>query len=412
MAFAVGPDGSIDASRYGVLPGTDCTTALQALVGVELPADAWIKLKGGTYTVTAPIDAYTGVKNSLHTDHLWIRGAGSDATLGTIIRGSVAGPILAYNRNGVDAASSVILEGIGIENTNAAGTGLRLERIDYGYIANCRFGKAFRGCVIGEIQQTNVDINFFGCRFDGDLNTFAASLGLAGCFNGGLHGCCAFRWGTAAWRITGSINITAAHLEVNPGYAIQTGVNPDGGQSSLPSQGSWNGVVIENCGTAVRFEKETYRTHINYLNIHNPSEYGIWHRAGARSLNLSNCFIDGTVTGNGIRLSGAGPVYLNDVNVNVSGGADWLDEMPTLTINNVSAVANPTITTTAAHGLREGQNVLIASVGGATGVNGRRIVCQVPSTTTFRVVSDAPGTYTSGGTVANANLTMIKGDYA
>lgn len=91
-------------------------------------------------------------------------------------------------------------------------------------------------------------------------------------------------------------------------------------------------------------------------------------------------------------------------------GATWSQPMtwklPVLDISGVSSGINPTITTTAAHGLAAGQTVEIAGVLGATGVNGAQTVLATPTTTTFTVTDSAPGTYTSGGTVTPiVNLT-------
>lgn len=74
-------------------------------------------------------------------------------------------------------------------------------------------------------------------------------------------------------------------------------------------------------------------------------------------------------------------------------------------ITNVSNVANPTITTTTAHGLVVGQMVSIASVVGATGVNGTWTVLTVPTTTTFTItLASGPGAYSSGGTTTLINI--------
>lgn len=76
-------------------------------------------------------------------------------------------------------------------------------------------------------------------------------------------------------------------------------------------------------------------------------------------------------------------------------------------ITGVSNVVNPTITTSAAHGLAVGNVVTMFSVGGATGVNGVFTVASVPTSTTFTVTAAAPGVYTSGGFVANLSLTFL-----
>lgn len=76
-------------------------------------------------------------------------------------------------------------------------------------------------------------------------------------------------------------------------------------------------------------------------------------------------------------------------------------------ITGVTNVANPTITTSAAHGLAVGNVVSIFSVGGAVGVNGVFTVASVPTSTTFTITASAPGAYTSGGFLANLSLTYL-----
>lgn len=72
----------------------------------------------------------------------------------------------------------------------------------------------------------------------------------------------------------------------------------------------------------------------------------------------------------------------------------------TVTITGVTNAASAVVTTSAAHGLGVGDKVTIASVVGATGVNGTWVISAVGSTTTFTVpVGAAPGAYSSGGTV-------------
>lgn len=72
----------------------------------------------------------------------------------------------------------------------------------------------------------------------------------------------------------------------------------------------------------------------------------------------------------------------------------------TVTVTGVTNAASAVVTTSGAHGLGVGDKVTIASVVGATGVNGTWVISAVGSTTTFTVpVGAAPGAYTSGGTV-------------
>ncbi|MGI8592959.1 MAG: hypothetical protein ACR2ML_01065 [Solirubrobacteraceae bacterium] len=77
------------------------------------------------------------------------------------------------------------------------------------------------------------------------------------------------------------------------------------------------------------------------------------------------------------------------------------------TITGVTNVVNPTITTSAAHGLLTGGEVVIGGVLGATGVNGTWVVASAPTTTTFTITAAAPGVYTSGGWVFNLALELL-----
>ena len=77
---------------------------------------------------------------------------------------------------------------------------------------------------------------------------------------------------------------------------------------------------------------------------------------------------------------------------------------------NITAVADgfPTIITSAAHGLSNGDVVTIASVGGITGMNTNSYVVMNVTTDTFAVEFDSTGgTYTSGGTATPVTWTEI-----
>lgn len=106
----------------------------------------------------------------------------------------------------------------------------------------------------------------------------------------------------------------------------------------------------------------------------------------------------------------------------LEGTADWdtdaikfvcvdADDYASL-VSGVSNTADPTITTSAVHGLVVGDRVAIFGVAGATGVNANFDVVTVPTTTTFTVtLAAAPGVWTAGGYVAklsgDLNLSSI-----
>lgn len=99
---------------------------------------------------------------------------------------------------------------------------------------------------------------------------------------------------------------------------------------------------------------------------------------------------------------GAG-TYRELVQVGVSGA------LAGTAITAVSAATNPTITTSAAHGLSVGQTVRITGVVGAEEVNGLWVVQSVPTGTTFTILLPvAPSTWVSGGVVSLP--IVIRGD--
>lgn len=78
------------------------------------------------------------------------------------------------------------------------------------------------------------------------------------------------------------------------------------------------------------------------------------------------------------------------------------------TITGVTNTTNPTVTTSAAHGLATGDYHEIFGVNGATGANGVSNVSSVPSTTTFVIPrTSAPGVYTGGGFLWNLHKTFL-----
>lgn len=77
-------------------------------------------------------------------------------------------------------------------------------------------------------------------------------------------------------------------------------------------------------------------------------------------------------------------------------------------ITNVDETINPTITTSAAHGLAVNDRIEVFNVAGSVEVNGVWRVASVPTTTTFTIALDpAPSTYTSGGFVANLETEFL-----
>ena len=72
------------------------------------------------------------------------------------------------------------------------------------------------------------------------------------------------------------------------------------------------------------------------------------------------------------------------------------------------AAGYPTVITSTAHGLSNGDVVTIASVGGITGMNTNSYVISNVTTNTFAVEFDSTGgTYTSGGTATPVTWTEV-----
>lgn len=77
---------------------------------------------------------------------------------------------------------------------------------------------------------------------------------------------------------------------------------------------------------------------------------------------------------------------------------------------NISGVGvgNPTILTSNAHGLNNGDVVDLESVGGINAVNGKSLQVLFKTTNTFAVAADSTGqTYTTGGTATPTTFTKL-----
>lgn len=95
--------------------------------------------------------------------------------------------------------------------------------------------------------------------------------------------------------------------------------------------------------------------------------------------------------------------------INAPSADDWAVIMD---VTGVTNSINPTVTTRTTNHLVAGATVVIAGVGGATGVNGTQTVTSVTDSTHFVLTMAAPGAYTSGGTVSythhvSAFLTLL-----
>lgn len=317
-AIVTGPDGTVDASKYGVTPGIDCTVAFKRLVGPELPKHATILLPPGRLTVSATVDARTGVKNAFHVDHLWLQGAGAvPGNLGTTIKGNVAGALVAYNAAGFDAAASVRIDGISFVNDHPAGIGLQLERIDSGTIRSCVFGPSHRGLVIGSKLATNVEISVRDCAFIGSLARFPAGIGASLNMHGHVDTIVATQWGDAAIELTRQVDVSHARLEQNR-CGVRTGTTLG---ASRPYSGHISGLTTEATITPIQITKNTQYAKFSVLKIHgtgnalgNPTA-GFDAQPGSGPITIDTAAITGAFSVAAIRLDGQGPV----VALNVTG---------------------------------------------------------------------------------------------
>ena len=99
---------------------------------------------------------------------------------------------------------------------------------------------------------------------------------------------------------------------------------------------------------------------------------------------------------------------------NATGTVESLKTVTSATISGATK-ANPGVVTATGHGLKEGQQVTIASVGGMTQLNGNVYTVRNPAANTFElygtdgvssVDSSAYGTYTSGGTATHGVVVL------
>jgi hypothetical protein len=103
------------------------------------------------------------------------------------------------------------------------------------------------------------------------------------------------------------------------------------------------------------------------------------------------------------------PMMINNVLVSPFLG-QWAATIPSGTISGTSDAGPDVITTSAAHGLKVNDRMVISGVAGDTAINGAFYVLTAPSTTTLTISATqggaaiaGAGTYTSGGTWTRAN---------
>ena len=113
-----------------------------------------------------------------------------------------------------------------------------------------------------------------------------------------------------------------------------------------------------------------------------------------------------------------------------SGATGTIESLSTATATNITGAtkANPVVITTGGHTFTEGQQVLIASVGGMTQLNGNYYTVKNPTSTTFELFTaqatattvvasvngNAYSTYTSGGTASHTSIILnnVKGVFS
>ena len=113
-----------------------------------------------------------------------------------------------------------------------------------------------------------------------------------------------------------------------------------------------------------------------------------------------------------------------------SGATGIIESLSTATATNITGAskANPVVITTGGHTFTEGQQILIASVGGMTDLNSNYYTVKNPTSTTFELYSaqatatttiapvngNAFGTYTSGGTASHTHIVLsnVKGEFS
>lgn len=327
--IVVRSDGTVDASAYGVIPGVDCTAALKRLVGVELPADATIQLPAGVLRLMARVDARTGIKNVLHTDHLFINGANGQ----TVISGNFPGPLLCYNFDGLDASAACKICGITFQNVHPDGWGLLLTRADNSTVKDCAFYGA-NGLAIGRKladgrSSTNLGNAVRDCLFQGNIRQFANGIGCALNMIGEVDNCRFFQWGTAL-SISRAVNVRGGRFE-NNSLALVTGTAPDG--IDLATNCTLTGIGFEANVRPVTIGKATFYSVLSGLWIHGTGnsitaaspQIGVVAQAGSGELVMNCVSSNGAFQIAAVRLAGNGPVVANVVNgaVKDSPGVAW-----------------------------------------------------------------------------------------
>lgn len=338
------PGGLINVADPGigftpVVPGEPDSWAKLKAISDAMAPNTTVLLNAGSYALSQPWDFYTGIKTSAHVDHLWLRGAGM-----TRIVGNFAGPLVAYNRNGVDATSDARVSGIEFQNSHASGIGLQLERIEKGILAALKFTACAQGLVIGAIQATNVDIDLYDIDLNGSLASFPNGVGLAARMIGRVFGIRATQWGTAC-RVANHVDFFGGRIE-ECNIGIRTGVTP--GDAEYSTVVSIIGMTNESTVRNVQMGKGTTSLSIHTYQSHgtgngvlalNPT-IGIDCQAGSGRISLQNAQISGSFSTAAVALNGGGPAVLINSSAGIkapAAGVPWLVGMDPAQVYNLGS---------------------------------------------------------------------------
>lgn len=338
MTITLEPDGTIAASKYGVVPGPDCTTAFLALVAARAADPSlWastIQLPPGGLNISQTIDGKTSSK----CPGLFIRGDGQEQTS---LYGNVPGPLLAWNAAGLDQSGSLRVSGMSVSNGHPSGTCIQGERIERSLFKDLVL-KGNRGLIIGDKQATNVEIVVKRCLFNGDIKQWPFGVGAALNMHGSIKDCAATLWRVAI-KLARFVTVEHLRLEGN-GVGLLTGQTASG--LSVPYGGSITDVSLEANEVPLLITKNSQFVRLvgcRILGTGNPTTHvspavGVNVQAGSGPITFDTVTVSGSFSTAAVQLSGDGPVVLTNSNAaNKSGGANWAGSTPAAKVTAIQS---------------------------------------------------------------------------
>lgn len=303
---------AVPVSNWGAIAsdGIDDTVGLRAAFR-EAPVTETLVFTDGAYQVSATVPMEFGPGKGGRRPVARAEGAGDTATL---IVGSFAGPLFAYNAPAANITGGVVLSDIGFRNQHAQGIGLQLEQVQGVRLERLRFEFCGdTGLLLNRYLRTAWDVSIRDITCIGDLTRFPAAVGVdVSCGQVLLEGISGTQLGTGA-SLGGTVSLRGGRFEVCE-VAILLG-------NRRGFTGSVEGLGIEACGIGLDMTKHALNVVLQSINLlgdlrHVPGQpsrwptFGLVTRPGSGALTVIGSIFGGNFEVAAVKLGGRGPVVV------------------------------------------------------------------------------------------------------